>query len=147
MIKTFSLTLDLLKVCLCFKLELSVLQDLLCKFAKLDQSKIWLNRSKLVQIFFFFCRISNLAQARMTCKVLCFALSIKRKTLATFSVVFWYCMCESLVRSIGVCLYTYLRLSRIKIMSRAWWSFQLLHKEVKGTQVGLLIDAMNPRKK
>ena len=40
MIKTFSLTLDLLKVCLCFKLELSVLQDLLCKFAKLDQSKI-----------------------------------------------------------------------------------------------------------
>ena len=44
--------LDLLKVCLYVKLELSVLQDLLCKFAKLDRSKIRLNRSKLVQIVF-----------------------------------------------------------------------------------------------
>ena len=35
----------LLKVCLCVKLELSVLYDLLCKSAKLD----W---SKLVQIVF-----------------------------------------------------------------------------------------------
>ena len=37
--------LELLKVCFCVKLESSVLQDLLCKFA-------WLNRSKLVQIVF-----------------------------------------------------------------------------------------------
>ena len=40
MIKIFSLVLDLLKVCLCVKLELSVLQDLLCKSVKLDQSKL-----------------------------------------------------------------------------------------------------------
>ena len=52
MIKTFSLILDLLKVCLCVKLESSVLQDLLCKSAELDQLKIRLKRSKLVQIVF-----------------------------------------------------------------------------------------------
>ena len=43
MIKTFSLVLDLLKVCLCVKLESSVLQDLLCKSARLDRSKIRLD--------------------------------------------------------------------------------------------------------
>ena len=42
----------LLKVCLCVKLELSVLQDLMCKSAKLDRSKIRLDRLKLVQIIF-----------------------------------------------------------------------------------------------
>ena len=52
MIKTFSLILDLLKVCLCVKLESSVLQDLLCKSTELDQLKIRLNQSKLVQIVF-----------------------------------------------------------------------------------------------
>ena len=36
MIKTFSLVLGLLKVHFYVKLELSVLQDLLCKFARLD---------------------------------------------------------------------------------------------------------------
>ena len=45
--------LDLLKVCLYVKLESSVLQDLLCKFAWLDRSKIRLDRSKLMQIVFF----------------------------------------------------------------------------------------------
>ena len=44
--------LDLLKVCFYVKLESSVLQDLLCKFAWLDRLKIRLNRSKLVQIVF-----------------------------------------------------------------------------------------------
>ena len=52
MIKTFSLILDLLEVCLCVKLELSVLQDLLCKSVWLDRSRIRLDRSKLMQIFF-----------------------------------------------------------------------------------------------
>ena len=46
------LILDLLKVCLCVKLESSVLQDLLCKSTSLDQSGIRLDRSKLVQIVF-----------------------------------------------------------------------------------------------
>ena len=40
MIKTFSIVLDLLKVCLCVKLESSALQDLLCKSAWLDRSRI-----------------------------------------------------------------------------------------------------------
>ena len=44
--------LDLLKVCLYVKLESSVLQDLLCKSAWLNRSKIRLDRSKLVQIVF-----------------------------------------------------------------------------------------------
>ena len=44
--------LDLLKVYLYVKLESSVQQDLLCKFAWLDQLKIRLNRLKLVQIVF-----------------------------------------------------------------------------------------------
>ena len=43
MIKTFSLVLDLLKVYLYVKLESNVLQDLLRKFAWLDQSKIRLD--------------------------------------------------------------------------------------------------------
>ena len=53
MIKMFSLVLDLFKVCLCVKLESSVLQDLLCKSAKLEWSKIRLDWSKLMQIVFF----------------------------------------------------------------------------------------------
>ena len=48
----FSLVLDLLKVCLSIKLELSVLQDLLCKSTWLNWLKIRLERSKLVQIVF-----------------------------------------------------------------------------------------------
>ena len=44
--------LDLLKVCLYVKLESSILQDLLCKFAWLDQLRIRLDRSKVMQIFF-----------------------------------------------------------------------------------------------
>ena len=35
--------LDLLKVCLYIKLESSVLQDILCKFARLDRSRIRLD--------------------------------------------------------------------------------------------------------
>ena len=54
MIKTFLVfVLDLLKVCLSVKLESSVLQELLCKSAWLDRSRIRLDRSKVVQIVFF----------------------------------------------------------------------------------------------
>ena len=75
--------LDLLKVCLYVKLELSVLQDLLCKSVWLDWLKIRLDRSKLVQIVFLQ-NFPTQPKARLTCRVLCFALSIKGKTLATF---------------------------------------------------------------
>ena len=75
--------LDLLKVCLYVKLESSILQDLLCKSAWLDRSKIRLDRLKLVQIVFSK-EFSILTQAHLTCRVLCFVLSIKGKTLATF---------------------------------------------------------------
>ena len=117
-------------MCFCVKLESSVLQDLLCKSARLDWSKIRLDRSKLVQIIFLQ-NFPTQAQARMTCKIFCFALSIKGKTLAMF-----YCCClcymyESLVRSRDVSLHTYLGLSRSRLMSKTWWSFHLLHKEIK----------------
>ena len=147
MIKTFSLVLGLLKVHFYVKLELSVLQDLLCKFARLDWSKIRLDWLKLVQIFFFLHNFSNSAQACLTCRVLCFDLSIKGKTLTTFYSYCLYCVCESLMRSRGVCLHIYLGLSRIKIMSRTWWLVRLLHKELKDTQVGVLVLAVNPREK
>ena len=130
MIKTFSLVLDLLKVYLSVKLESSILQDLLCKSAWLNRSKIRLNRSNLMQNV-FFAEFSNLSQDCMTCRVLCFALSIKRKTLVTFWGCCLYCVYESLVRSRGVCLHTYLGFPISRLMSRAWWSFQLLHKELK----------------
>ena len=48
----FSLVLDSLKVCLSVKLELSVLQDLLCQSTCRNRLKIRLDRSKLVQIVF-----------------------------------------------------------------------------------------------
>ena len=52
----------LLKVCLCVKLESSDCRIYWTKSARLDQSKIRLVRSNLMQIVFFFvCRISNLA--------------------------------------------------------------------------------------
>ena len=85
---------------------------------------------------FFFYRIFNSAQAHMMCWVLCFALSIEGKTLATFWCYCLCCMCESLVKSRGVCLHTYLGLSRSRLTSRAWWSLQLLHKELKENTSG-----------
>ena len=109
----------LLKVCFCVKLESRLLQDLLCKFARLDRSKIKLDRLKLVQIVFLQ-NFPTQAQAHMTCKVLCFALSIKGKTLATFYCCCFCCVYESLVRSRGVCLHTYLGLSKSRLVSRAW---------------------------
>ena len=133
-------------MCFCVKLESSALQYLLCKSARLDQSKIRLNRSKLVQIVFLQI-FPTQAQAHMMCRVLCFALSIKEKTIATFYSCCLCCVYESLVRSRGVCLHTYLRLSRSRLMLRAWWSFQLLHKELKENTSGVLVVAVNPRKK
>ena len=83
----------------------------------IDRSKIRLDRSKLVQIVFLQI-FSNSAQARLTCRVLCFVLRIKGKTLATFLCCSLCCVCESFVRSRGCCLHTYLGFSRFKIMSR-----------------------------
>ena len=84
----------------------------------------------------FFYRISNLAQARMTCRVLCFALSIRGKNLATFYCYCLCCMYESFVRSWGVFLHTYLGFPISRLMLRAWWSLQLLHKGLKENTSG-----------
>ena len=73
----------LLKVCLFVKLELSELQDLLAKSARLDQSKIRLDRLNLVQINFLQI-FPTQPKPNLTCRVLCFTPSIKGKTLSTF---------------------------------------------------------------
>ena len=112
------------------KLKLSTCRKLLFTFCK-----AWLiensTRSIEAHVECFSTDFSNLAQAHMTCRVLCFTLSIKGKTLATFSGCCLCCVCESLVRYRGVCRHTHLGLSRLRLMSRAWWSLQLLHKELK----------------
>ena len=64
-------------------------------------------------------------------------------------------MCvESFVRSWGVYLHRHLELSRSRLMSRVWWSFQLLLKEdlkplsgVSKSQVGELVFAVDQGKK
>ena len=73
----------------------------------------------------FFCRISNLTQARLMCRVLCFVLSIKEITIAMFWGCSLYCVCESSVKSKGVCLYIHLGFTISRLMLRAWWSIQL----------------------
>ena len=112
------------------KLESSNCRKLLFTFCKARSIENW---TRLIKAYAecFSTEFSNLAQAHMTCRVLCFALSIKGKTLVTFLGCCLCSLCESLVRSRGVCLHIYLRLSRSRLMLRAWWLFQLLHKELK----------------
>ena len=56
-------------------------------------------------------------------------------------------VCESFMRSRGGCLHIYLGFPRFNIMSRTWWSIQLLIQELKDTQAGVLVLAGNSRKK
>ena len=70
MIKTLSLGLGLLKVCLFVKLESSDCKIYWTKSTRLD-------RSNLVQIYFS-------AKSCLMCEVLCLTPSINGKTLATF---------------------------------------------------------------
>ena len=100
---------------------------------------------KLCRLF-FFCRISNSAQARVTYRVLCFVLSIKGKTLAMFWKCSICCVCESFVKSRDTFLHTYLGFPRFKIMSRTWWSIQLLQWKLKNTQAGVLVLAGESKK-
>ena len=79
----------------------------------------------------FSVEFSNSAQARLTCRILCFVLSIKGKTLTTFLCCCFCCVYESLVRSRDVCLHTYLGFPISRLMSRAWWSFSCYIKSLK----------------
>ena len=109
--------LRLLKVYLFVKLETSDCGIYWSKFAGLDRSKIRLNRSNLVQINFLQI-FSTQRKPSFTCKVLYFTLNIKGKTLITFLMVLDVLYVKSVVRSRGVYLHTYLRLSRSRFMSR-----------------------------
>ena len=80
----------------------------------------------------------------MTCKVLCFSLSIKGKTLTTFLGCCLYCVCESLVRSRGVFLHTHLGLSRSRELGD---HFSCYFKSLKKTQVGVLVVVVDQGKK
>ena len=83
MIKTFSLGLDLLKVCFSVSLESSNCRKLLFNSSRLDQSKNRLDRSKIADQKFSTV-FSNATQAHMTCRVKCYTPSLKGKTQATF---------------------------------------------------------------
>ena len=65
-------------MCVCIKLESSNYRKLLFNFCKAQL----IDRSLCK--FFFSVEFSNSAQAHMTCRVLCFASSIKGKTLVVF---------------------------------------------------------------
>ena len=73
----------LLKVCLFVKLKSSDCRIYLSKFARLDRSKIKLDRLNLVQII-FSTEFPTQPKPSLTCRVLYFTPSIKGKTLATF---------------------------------------------------------------
>ena len=80
----------------------------------------------------------------------------KKKNPSYILEVFDMLCVESLVRSRGVYLHTHLGLSRLKFMSRTWWSLQLLYKEFKEdlkplsgvskSQVGVVVVAVDQRK-
>ena len=118
MIKTLSLGLGLLKVCLFVKLESSDCKIYWTKSARFDRSKIRLDRSNHVQIY-FFAEIPIQSKPSLTCRVLYFTPSIKGKTLATFLEVFGELCVESFVRSERfVSSNTHIELSRSRFISR-----------------------------
>ena len=73
----------LLKMCLCVKLESSNCRIYWTKFARLNRSKIRLDRSNFVQIVFSV-EFPTQPKLGLTCRVLYFTPSIKGKTLAMF---------------------------------------------------------------
>ena len=119
MIKTQSLGLGLLKVCLFVKLESSNCKIYWSKFARLDCSKIRLDQSNLVQIN-FSAEFSNSTQALFDVQGFMFYSKYKRKNPSYVLEVFDVLCVESLMRSRGVYLHTHLRLSRSRFMSRTW---------------------------
>ena len=69
--------------------------------------------------FFFSAEISNSTQDRLTCRVLCFVLSIKGKTLTMFRGCSLCCVYEFFVRSRGAYLHIHLGFPVSRLMSRA----------------------------
>ena len=132
-------------ICFLCKVGIKLLQDLLCKSAWLDRSRIRLDRSKLVQIVFFLQNF-QLSPSLFDVQGFMFYLKYKRENPSHVLGCSLCCVCESFVRSRGG-LHTYLGFPRFKIMSRTWRSIQLLIQGVKETQVGVLVLAGNLRKK
>ena len=119
-------------MCLYVKLESSYYKIYCVNLpGSIDRELDSIDRKSCRLFFFFVCRISNLVQARLTCSVLCFVLSIKGKTLATFWGCSLCCVYESSVRSRGICLHTHLGFPISRLMLRAWWSIQLLFQKLK----------------
>ena len=151
MIKTSESRFSLLKVCLFVKLESSDCRIYWTKTARLDQSKIRLDRSNLVQIYF---SAEFPIQPKPIWHVGFYVLlKYKRKNPSYVLDVFDVLCVESLMRSRSVYLHTHLGLSRSRFMSRTWWSLQLLHKEnlkhlsgVSKSQVGVLVVVVDQGK-
>ena len=77
-----------------------------------------------------------------------FFLKYERKKSSHVLCCCLYCMYESLMRSRGVCLHIYLGLSRIKIHVESLMIVSVATQRAqRETQVGVLVVAVNPRKK
>ena len=105
-------------ICFLCKVGIKLLQDLLCKSAWLDRSRIRLDRSKLVQIVFFLQNF-QLSPSLFDVQGFMFYLKYKRENHSHVLGCSLCCVCESFVRSRGG-LHTYLGFPRFKIMSRTW---------------------------
>ena len=103
---------------LTFVLSFIVCCSCLCKSSWLNRSKIRLDRSKLMQIF--FCRIFQLNPSPFDVQGFMFYLKYKRENSSHVLGCSLCCVCDSFVRSRGGCLHTYLGFPRFKIMSRTW---------------------------
>ena len=108
----------LLKVCLFVKLESSDCRIYWTKSARLDRSKIRLDRLNLVQIYFF---AKFPIQPKPIWHVgFMFYSKYKRKNPSYILEVFDVLCVEYLVRSRGVYLHIHLKLLRSRFMPRTW---------------------------
>ena len=146
MIKTFQSYLDLLRVYAFYvKLESSCYRIYYLNLpGSIDQE---LDSTDRKSCRLFFLQNFQLSPSLFDVLGFMFCLKYKRENPSHVLGCSLCCVCESFVRSRGGCLHTYLGFPRFKIMSRTWWSIQLLFQELKDTQAGVLVLAGNPRKK
>ena len=126
-------------MCLCVKLELNNCRKLLFNFCKARSVKNY-TQSIETHANCFSAEFSNLAQAHMTCRVLCFALSIKGKTLATF-LGHWYAVCVNLLWDLEV--FTFIHTQGYQDQDWCWklgnlfsCCFKSLKKNTSGSTCG-----------
>ena len=104
-------------------------------------------RSIEAYTYCFFAEFSNSAQARLMCRVFCFFLSIKGKTLATFLVA-PYAVCVNLLRDQKMFAFTHTQgFQDSRLCQELDDRFSCCIQKLKDTQAGVLVLARNSRKK